>query len=108
MKELLKDEFQDSQIQIVEEKQQRKEIKLIGQQRKIPGLTLWEFDRNTKEIKKAEYKKQDVILRTLKVASDDTVKSNKVVVNENCFYIQALNKKNAIKHLKRYGMLNIF
>lgn len=42
MKELTK-EFQESEVEIVAEKQQQKEIRLIGRQRKIRGLTLWEY-----------------------------------------------------------------
>lgn len=105
MKELLKDEFQDSQVEIVEEKQQRKEIKLIGQQRKVPGLTLWEFNRKTKELNKAQFKKQDILINTLKVSASASTKSNRVIVNEGCFYFQCLNRKNAMKHLKRFGLI---
>ncbi len=99
MKELLKDEFQE--VQIVEEKQQRKEIKLIGQQRKIPGLTLFEFNEITRKINKAKFKVASVFI----TGGTDTESTHtyQCIVHENCAYIQALNEKNAIKKLKKQG-----
>jgi hypothetical protein len=99
MKELTKD-FQESEVEIVEEKQERKEFKLIGRQRKVRGLTLWEFNTKTFELSKATFKKQDVSLSSLSTAKQALNISNKVEVNENCIYFQALNEKNARKKLK--------
>lgn len=91
-------------VEIRAEQEKKKEVKLIGKQRRIPGLTLWEFNKKTKDLEKAKFKKQDVILSTL----DPTVVANstthhKVEINEGCFYFQALNKKNAQKKLKKLG-----
>ena len=54
----------------------QKEYKLVGQRRKVPGHTLFEYNYKTK----AE-------------------------VHEGCIYVQALNKQNAEKKLKRIGVL---
>ena len=98
-KEIFKDSFNN--IEIVEEEQQKKEVKLIGQQRKVPGLILWEFNETTKLIKRAEFKKTSVVISSLSMSPESINRNHKVIVNENCFYIQALNLKNAIKQVKR-------
>lgn len=85
-------------IEIVDQKQVKKEIKLIGSQRRIPGLTLWQYNENSKELTKAEYKKVDHKLNFDNTALE---KRYAVSIQENCIYFQALNRKNAIKVLKR-------
>lgn len=104
MKELTKD-FQENEVEIVEEQQQRKEFKLIGQQRKIRGLILWEFDLKSKELSRAKFKKQDVSLKSLSTAKEALNISNKVEVREHCIYFQALNEQNAKRKLKRDELL---
>jgi hypothetical protein len=100
MKEVIQD-FNETKVEITAEKEQRKEIKLIGQQRKIPGLILWEFNTKTNELQPAQYKKEDVEIKSLDPTPEALTKRNKVVVNEHCIYFQALNRKNAIKKLSR-------
>jgi len=107
MKELFKDSFDSNKVEIVEEKQQKKEIKLIGQQRKVPGLILWEFNEKTKVINRAKFKLTNVFISSLSMSTESITHTHKVIVNENCVYIQALNLKNAIKHLKRLGYTNL-
>lgn len=103
MKEVLQS-FRDSKIEIRDEQQQKKEIKLIGRQRKVRGLTLFEYNEKTKELSKAQYKKQDFSLESLSLDPSQLKISSKVVVNENCIYFQALNRKNAIKKLRKASM----
>lgn len=98
MKELIQD-HKETKVEIVSEQQQKKEIKLIGQQRKVPGLTLWEYNEKTNELKPAQYKKEDVVLNSLAPTPEALTKINKVIVNENCIYFQALNLRNARKKL---------
>jgi hypothetical protein len=88
-------------IEIQAEQQQKKEIKLIGQQRKIKGLTLWEYNAKTKELIPAVFKKVDVSLTSLSAKAEALNINHKVVVNENCLYLQALNKKVALKKVKK-------
>jgi hypothetical protein len=103
MKEITK-EFEESEVEIVAEQQQRKEIKLIGRQRKIRGHILWEFNQKTKELKQASYKKQDFNITSLTPSPSAVSISNKVQINENCLYFQALNRANAIKKLEKVNM----
>lgn len=98
MKELT-DEFRDNKVEIVAEKEQRKEIKLIGNQRKIRGLTLWEYNEKTNELKPATFKKEDVVLISLAKTPEALQKRSNVIVKEGCIYFQALNKNNARKKL---------
>jgi hypothetical protein len=100
MKEILKG-FKDGEIEIAVEKQQQKEIKLIGSQRKIRGLILWEYNRKEKTLQPAKYKKQDFSIKSLTPSPSELHVSNKVQVNEYCTYFQALNRKNAEKKLKQ-------
>lgn len=97
MKELIKD-FQDNKIEIVEEEQQKKELTLLGQQRKIKGLILWEKNLKTGKIERAKYKKTNAFISGIGDGTVDSVTHTfTVVVNENCIYAQALNLKNAKK-----------
>lgn len=100
MKELTK-EFEESEVEIVAEKQQQKEIKLIGRQRKIRGHILWEFNQKTKQLQPARYRKQDFQIASLEPSKSALAISNKVEVKEHCIYFQALNRKNAEKKLGR-------
>lgn len=83
-------------IEIIDQKQIKK--KLIGSQRRIPGLTLWQFNFETKELTKAAFKKVELRLSFKKT---DLEKRYQVVIEENCTYLQALNLKNAKKVLYR-------
>lgn len=103
MKEVIKD-FKETEVEITIEKQQQKEIKLLGRQRKIRGHILWEFNQKTKELNQATYKKQDFNVTSLTPSPSAMSVSNKVQVNENCLYFQALNRANAIKKLEKVNM----
>lgn len=99
---LAQDKKLDS-IEIVAEQQQKKEIKLVASQRKIRGLICWEFNEKTRELKPAEYRKVDFMLTSFDPNAVNLDMSYKVDVKEDCTYFQALNRKNAIKHLKKMG-----
>jgi hypothetical protein len=98
MKELTED-HKDNEVEIVIEQQQRKEVKLIAQHRKIPGLTVWEFNVKTLELIPATFKNEDVTIRSFK-KSHDIIKHNKVDIKPDCIYFQALNEKSARRKLK--------
>lgn len=83
-------------------KQQQAEIQKVFDSKIVPheNHTLFEIDLNTKEIKLAVFDEQPAI------KWEDALKGSisaikKVTKKENCIYISALNKKNAIKILKR-------
>src|SRR5690606_37054358 len=103
MKELLESHL-DTKVEIVAEQKQKKEIKLIDSQRKIPGLTLWEYSQSTGRLQQTTFKKQDFILKSLSLKPEDLQISNKVDMKESCIYFQALNRTNAEKKLRKLGL----
>ena len=77
-----------------------KELKYIGSINHRPGHTLFEVNMNTCDIKKAE------IQRKVMVGLDGKpVYQSKVMMNKDCYYLEALNVKNAKKKfLKKLKM----
>lgn len=91
---------QDNSIRIEQQQKKQKEYHLIGQIRRIPGLTLFEFNKRTKEIRPAS------VSRTIGVKYDGTTYfRTRTDVRQDCFYLQALNIKNAEKKLRKLGLL---
>ena len=86
-----------NRIEVVEKK--KNEIRYIGSKRLIKGLTLFSYNRVTGEIKKAPMKSTAVLTES------GLVLKNEVITEKDCFYDQALNEKNFIKHLKKYGVI---
>lgn len=82
------------------QKQQR-DYKLLGRMRKKRGLTLWSFNRVTGEIKPAPVERNKVV----EFRTQEPTEKDKITVEPNCIYRQALNKKNFIKILVREGFL---
>lgn len=110
------DTQKEDKIEIQVEQQQKKEIKLIGSQRKIPGLTTWEYNQKTKEINPAKFISSEVNLKSVPKGEDKTkryyhdpmnkiVMVNKLVASDNCIYIQALTKGRAIYKLSKRNLL---
>lgn len=93
-----KDNLSGEQIEYLQKKQH--EYKHVGKMKKIPGHTLFSFNRITKEIKPALFE-HEVALGL----NGNAITKTRCVIERDCFYEQALNKKNFIKRLKRYGML---
>lgn len=86
----------------VRQVKQEKEIKLIASQRRIKGLTLYEYDRKTQELRLAKFEPLDAKLKENAKGELEAEKSNhKLVVTEGCYYLQALNPKNAWRKLVR-------
>jgi hypothetical protein len=102
MKEI--QDFNQDKIEVQIEQQQKKEIKLIGKQRKIPGLTLWEYNTKTFDLDKAKYSKVDLHLKSLSNKPQELESRHKVIANEGCLYFQALNLKNAERKVKKAGL----
>lgn len=74
--------------------------RLIGKQRKVVGHTLFGFNRRTKEIRPADIS-TEVIIGT----RGNFRYITKTNVHQDCFYLQALNVKNAKKKLIKLGLL---
>jgi hypothetical protein len=83
-------------IEIREEKQEKKEIKFLGSLRKIKGLTLFSCDSEG-NVDSVDYKKSIYAL-------DRKVTVHQVDYKPGYVYVQALNKKTAVKKFKKYGL----
>lgn len=88
------------QTQVEPLEQQKQEYKLIGSMRKVPGHTLFSFNVQTGEIKPVK------LVREASIGLDGKpVFKEKITVEKDCYYEQALNRKNFIKRLKRRGLI---
>lgn len=100
MKSIIPDILSQCSSNISQEKveKQQKEYHLIGQQRKVRGHTLFEFNRKTKEIRPAD------ISHNVIIGMDGQPRfQERIDIHKDCFYIQALNVKNAKKKLIKLG-----
>ena len=106
MKELTTD-LLGNKIEKHEERDQQQEIKsvFIGSMRKVKGLTLFEFNEETQHITIPEYEKQEIIItqQTIQTEGKEVMYRNKLIMKENCIYIQALNVKNMIRKVNKIG-----
>ena len=92
-----KDLTQETEMEILQK--QKHEQVFIGSMKKVSGHTMFSYNTVTKEIKVAPVKREAVVdyrTRTPKYKES-------IIVEKDCIYHQALNKKNFIKILKRYG-----
>jgi hypothetical protein len=105
MKELesFKQDKQLEGIEIREEQEKKNEYRLVRSERRIRGHIVWEYDRDTKILRRAKQKKTDVLLTSLDPEAINTETIHSYEFNPDCEYLQALNRKNAIKHLKKAG-----
>ena len=95
---LQRDKMSKEQIEYLQN--QEHQYKYIGSLKNIPGLTLFSFNRVTKVVKDVDIIKQ--ISVNLK---GKPLETKKLVQEKDCFYDFALNTKNFIKHLIRYGLI---
>lgn len=79
----------------------KQEYHLIGRQRRVAGHTLFEFNKITKDIRKAEIKSNAYT----SFATGKVIVEQKVQVKPNCIYIQALNVINAKKKIKKLYLI---
>ena len=94
----VKENLSGVQIEYLAKKQH--EYKHVGNLRKVPGHTLFSFNILTKEIKPAKFENE------VSIGLDRIpIYKTRCVIEPNCFYEQALNEKNFIKRLKRYGFI---
>lgn len=77
----------------------KKQVRHLGTINPHNGHTLYEYEVATKEIREAEFTKQDLNF-PLKLGEKASV-NKKVVVKEGCVYIPALNKANALRKLQK-------
>ncbi len=96
MKELELKAKQSHEVSIKQQKEKKHE--LIGQIIPHEGHTLFEINTKTKEIKEAQF---SMIEKNIAHNTFNIKQVKQVIVNEDCVYISALNKKNAIKHFSK-------
>lgn len=103
MKSILPDtpQAQGNEVRQEQVAKKQKEYHLVGKQRKVAGHTLFEFNRETKEIRPADVAHTAYI----DAGTGKPVYKNRADIKQGCFYIQALNAKNAAKKLRKLGML---
>lgn len=94
MKELEKYEKINTESEIVVPI--KKELKLIGTLKPQKGHKCFEINTITNEISEAEFYEDYVSM-----FSSSYERKKKLKVKENCIYITALNKKNAMKKFKK-------
>lgn len=87
------DDLRTEQVQ-----KKKNEFHLVGQERRVKGHTLFCFNEVTKKIKIAPMN-QDIMLGL----DGSVIYKNKVTVEKDCVYVQALNEKNARKKLIKMG-----
>ena len=94
MKQIVPELTRPDALELVQ--QQRKEYRLIGSQRRIPGLILFEYDLTTGELRRASMKTE--IGLTLDGKLD---RNRRVNSRELCLYIQAINEQNAMRKVQQ-------
>lgn len=72
--------------------QQRKEYRLIGSQKHIPGLILFEYDTTTGELRQASVRREVEIGLNGAIGAKHRVDSKDL-----CLYVQAINKEVAMR-----------
>jgi hypothetical protein len=80
-------------LEIKQQKKQQIEYELIGSIQPLPNHFIFEINEETGEVKKADYE----VVETVVFNWNETKIPKKLMINDNCIYIPAMNKENAIK-----------
>lgn len=80
----------------------KKEVKLLGSQRKIKGLTMFEYNPKDQTLEPAKFEEVNAELQGKVI-----VVRNKLIYKDGCSYIQALNKRVAFKKLVKAKLIKI-
>lgn len=90
---------QKDEVEIIDK--QKHEFKFVGRYRKVPGHTIFSLNTKTGEIKVAPITK----CKNIDFKTQQPVTNDRIVIEPDCIYRQALNRKNFIKRLMREGIL---
>lgn len=85
------------QTELHKQAEQQKGQKYVGSQRIHPGHTLFSFNLLTGEVKRAD------IEETIVLTKSGLKKKQKVITEENCQYLGALNEKSLTRKLTKFG-----
>jgi len=97
MKEIKPDQIKQEQ-QIVTPAEEKK-VRFIGTRRLKPGHTVYQWDDGV--VTEAPLEEVDIAVESL---TGSYVKRNKLILRKECYYITALNLRNAIKKFKKSGL----
>ncbi len=86
------------EIKLHAEKQQEKQTKLVHRIKPHQGHKCWQYNRDTEELTLAEFQTEALDFNA--AAKGQVALKRKILVKENCIYVTALNRKNALKHVK--------
>lgn len=90
----------EDKIEIVGQREVSSEIRFIGSVKNLNrGLTCFEIDYVKNTIFPAEFK-QELVFDANAIGKIRPVK--KIITKNNCFYVMALNKKNAFKQFLKH------
>ena len=92
---------QNKKAQTEQVQEQRKEYKFIGSQKRQKGHILFSINSKTMEIKEAVIVEKS----SFNALSKQMEKKREVKIEPDCYYGQALNKKNFIRKLIKKGLL---
>ncbi len=87
------------EIKVHAEKEQEKQTKLVYRMRPKQGHKCFQYDRDTNELTFAEF--ETVAVDFAAATKGNMALKKKLIVKENCIYVTALNKKNALKHVNK-------
>jgi hypothetical protein len=66
------------------------------------GHKIWKYNTKTNELTECEFTEDSKEIKWEQALSKDYKQKNKkVIIEDNCIYFNSLNKKNAVKILKR-------
>lgn len=98
--EIFKPSLFPDKDKVVFVKSVQQEYKHIGSMKYRSGLTLWQFNIETGELKSAKVTVKEQLVWTSK--GNCTKKTCSVIYEDKCVYVQALNRKNAKKKILRF------
>lgn len=87
------------EIAIVKQVEQKKQRAHVGTIFPHEGHSIYEYNHNTKELKKATFK--DAAISFTQNKNQPKIERKVIEVKENCFYLSSLNLKNAVKKIHR-------
>ena len=92
-------------VEIVDQKQVKKQLAIIGSEKLHPGQRCWELQLSDMTIREAKYEKDALDISQHDEKNLIQPVRRKIVVREGCMYAVALNQQNAqkkfLKHFKK-------
>lgn len=87
-------EFDKDKIEIVNQEQENYQLNKLGSLSLKNGMKIFEINIKEKTIEDVQY--EDEVYKAFEKTTN-----RKIIVKENCVYITAINKKNAVRKFKQ-------